>query len=268
MVLRSLLHPLSLAIVVTLVACGSVVLPADSAGSATGAGGAAGVTSGSGGYADVSVGSTGSGGVGGGGGAGAGPPSCDCPPGLVYRRHECVPTKALGCGEPCKPGVTDCGELHTCDPCGAASSCSDDDCQPTCLFTGPAQGPIEEGVLRISPTGGPADQSVDIRIEGFPFYVGALYYAARVGDVEVYQQAPYSNCSFTIAAPPFSAGLFPVRVSQYGPMDPAVLAGFFAYGSPEGPDCVQPGFPCGGAGECCSLPEAQASCVAGRCAAQ
>ena len=36
----------------------------------------------------------------------------------------------------------------------------------------------------------------------------------------------------------------------------------------EGPDCVQPGFPCGGAEDCCSLPEAPTSCVAGRCAAQ
>jgi hypothetical protein len=136
------------------------------------------------------------------------------------------------------------------------------------LFTGPEQGPIDEGVLRISPTGGPADQKTSIRIEGFPFYIGALMYAARVGDINVNQEAPYSTCSFTIAAPALPAGLWPVRVSQYGPMDPAVLAGFFAYGSPEGPACVQPGFPCGDAGDCCSLPEAPTSCVDGRCAAQ
>jgi hypothetical protein len=136
------------------------------------------------------------------------------------------------------------------------------------LFTGPQQGPINEGVLRISPTGGPADKEAEIRIEGYPFYIGALAYAARVGEVEVFQGAQFSNCSFTIVAPAFSAGLVPVRVSQYGPMDPAVLAGFFAYGSPEGPSCAQPGSPCGGAVDCCSLPEAPTSCVEGRCAAQ
>ena len=266
MVPRSLLYALSPAVAVALAACGNVVVPAESAGSGTGSDGGAGATSASGGGADVSVGAGGSGGVGGSGGAGT--PSCDCPPGLVYRRHECVPTKAIGCGEPCAPGVTDCGELHTCDPCGAASSCSDDDCQPTCLFTGPEQGPIDEGVLRISPTGGPADQETSILIEGFPFYIGALMYVARVGDIETYQEAPYSTCSFTIKAPALLSGLLPVRVSQYGPMEPAVLAGFFAYGSPEGPGCVQPGFPCGGAGDCCSLPEAPTSCVDGRCAAQ
>jgi hypothetical protein len=130
------------------------------------------------------------------------------------------------------------------------------------------QGPINEGVLRIWPTGGPADEESAIRIEGFPFYVGALMYGARVDDVELYQEEPSSNCSFTITAPPLAAGLVAVRVSQYGPMDPAVLAGFFAYGSPEGPDCAQPGYPCDGAGDCCSLPEAPTSCVEGRCAAQ
>lgn len=239
-------------------ACGNVVVPAGESGgtSAAGAGGSAGASS---------VVATGSGG----GGADAGTPTeCQCPDGLVYRSHECVPTREIGCGAPCEPGVTDCGALHTCDPCGAASSCSDGDCQPTCLFTGPMQGPIDEGVLRIAPTGGPADQEVEIRIEGYPFYVGALMYVARVGDTEVVETIQGTNCSFTIAAPPLAAGLWPVRVSQYGPMDPAVLAGFFASGSPDGPSCVQPGFPCGDAAECCSLPEAPTSCVAGRCAAQ
>lgn len=249
-------------------ACGDVVLTDASSGSGSGAGGSDGVTSGPGGGTGGSGGLSGSSSAGAGGSGGTPEPSCDCPPSQVYRRHECVPTHEVGCGEPCSPGVTDCGELHTCEPCGAASSCSEDDCQPTCVFTGPQQGPINEGVLRIWPTGGPADKETEIRIEGYPFYIGALLYAAYVSDIAIYQTVQYSNCSFTIVAPALPAGLVPVRVSQYGPMEPAVLAGFFAYGSPEGPGCVQPGFPCGGAGDCCSLPEAPVSCVEGRCAAQ
>ena len=42
----------------------------------------------------------------------AGPSTCQCSAGEVYRWHECVPTLELGCGPACDPVVTDCGEYH------------------------------------------------------------------------------------------------------------------------------------------------------------
>jgi hypothetical protein len=193
--------------------------------------------------------------------------ACECAPGLVYRRHECVPTREIGCGETCTPGETDCGQLHTCEPCAATSTCATKDCRATCLFTGPVQGPIAPGVLRIVPTGGVAGEETIITIEGFPFYVGALMYGARMGDIMLYEAGSYGPCSFTVVAPGLPAGVMPVHVSQYGPTEPWVLAGFFAYGSGEGLACAQPGEPCAASADCCSLPEAPTSCAAGRCTA-
>ena len=69
---------------------------------------------------------------------------CECSGNDVYRWHECVPTLELGCGPTCEPGVTDCGEYHNCDPCGASSTCDTEDCRPTCVHTGPAMGPVSD----------------------------------------------------------------------------------------------------------------------------
>jgi hypothetical protein len=232
-----------------------------------------GTTSGSGGT------STGHGGTGGstGGAGGSLPPdggadACDlCTSGAndqpAYVFNECTPPLQIGCpATPCEPGVTDCGEGYTCDPWGAAACCWCQQALPACVFTGPAQGPLPEH-LKIAPTSGTAGQGVALQIEGFPFYVGALYYLARVGNSGDLYQEGGTTCSFTVTVPGQAEGMVPVWVSQYGGGDPWVLAGFFdwyASGYPEA--CTQPGYPCAAdMGPCCETLEVPMQCTAGRC---
>lgn len=195
--------------------------------------------------------------------AGAG--MCQCSGDEVYRWHECVPTLELGCGPSCVPGVTDCGQYHTCEPCAASSSCDTEDCRPTCVFTGPAQGPVADP-LRIEPVWGTAGQSHTITISGFPFYIGALWYAVRLGDEDVtHLSYGGSTCSFHVDAPARPPGMVPIWVSAYGGTDPWVLAGLFTYSGGSTVDCVQPGFPCAPGSSCCSTTGVPLICDAGRC---
>jgi hypothetical protein len=121
--------------------------------------------------------------------------------------------------------------------------------------------------LKISPTSGPAGQDVELHVEGFPFYVGALYYLVRVGSSGDLYQGGDTTCSFTVVVPGQSEGLVPVWVSQYGGGEPWVLAGFFGwYGSGYPPACSQPGFPCApDSGPCCQTQDVPMTCSAGRC---
>ena len=215
---------------------------------------------------------TGGSGVGGSAGAGAtGECSLCGPPGTVekpaYVFHECTPPLQIGCAAmECSPGVTDCGEGYTCDPWGAAACCWCQAAVPACVFTGPAQGPLPE-YLKISPPAGPANQDVTLSIQGFPFYVGALFYLVRVGDSGDLMQMGGTTCSFSVTVPGQPDGTVPVWVSQYGGNDPWVLAGFFDwYSGGYPPACTQPGYPCSAdTGPCCQTPDVPMACVAGRC---
>jgi hypothetical protein len=193
------------------------------------------------------------------------------PPGTTdqptYVFNECTPPLQIGCpATECTPGVTDCGEGYTCDPWGAAACCWCQQAVPACVFTGPAQGPLPE-YLKIAPSSGAANQDSALQIEGFPFYIGALYYLARVGNSSDLFQGGGTTCSFTVTVPGQAEGMVPVWVSQYGGGDPWVLAGFFDWytsGYPEA--CTQPGYPCAAdIGPCCETPDVPMACTGGRC---
>lgn len=196
------------------------------------------------------------------------PGACGCSAtSPVYQFGECVPPLELGCDAvPCTPSADDCGEGRTCDPCGAAACCWCQACVPACVRTGPAQGPLPE-YLKISPPYGPAHQAIDLYIEGFPFYVGALFYTARVGPSAALPQSNGSTCSFMVQVPGQAAGTVPVWASQYGGGGPWVLAGFFSWLDGDYPACIQPGMICGADFPCCATADVPMACVDGRCRA-
>lgn len=103
-------------------------------------------------------------------------------------------------------------------------------------------------------------------IEGFPFYVGALFYLVRVGnsgDIDV--SSSTGQCRITVRAPARPPGRVPVWVSSYGGGAPHSLAGFFTYSGGSTDNCVQPGFPCGNGPPCCATGDVPVSCQTGRC---
>ena len=191
---------------------------------------------------------------------------CSCPEDApVYQYHECVPPLQYGCeAVTCALGDTDCGPSQSCVSCAAAACCHCAACLPACIYTGPAMGPLPE-YLKIWPTYGTAGAPATIRIEGFPFYVGALYYLARVGSSgDLFQQGG-STCSFEVTAPGRPPGMDPVWVSQYGGGEPWVLAGFYTWSGGVYPECVQPGYPCGPDQGCCETIDVPMTCQDGRC---
>lgn len=191
---------------------------------------------------------------------------CGCPEDRpTYQFHECVPPLQYGCeAQTCTPGVTDCGPGQSCLECGAAACCHCAACVPACLFTGPAMGPLPE-LLKIWPTYGSAYVGATLSIEGYPFYVGALFYLARVGASGDLFQSGGGTCSFEVSVPGQPPGMVPVWVSQYGGNEPWVLAGFYTWTSGDYPSCVQPGYPCGAEQPCCETSEVPMTCQAGRC---
>lgn len=196
----------------------------------------------------------------------AGIDPCGCPEDRpTYQFHECVPPLQYGCeAVACTPDVTPCSAGQTCEQCAAAACCYCAACVPACVFTDPAMDPLPE-YLKIWPTYGSAHVEATISIEGFPFYVGALYYLARVGaSVDLYQGGG-STCSFMVTAPGQPPGMVPVWVSQYGGNEPWVLAGFFTWTSGDYPSCVQPGYPCGIDQPCCETSDVPMTCQGGRC---
>lgn len=190
---------------------------------------------------------------------------CYCQGNQVYGFHACIPTLELGCTDPCEPSVTDCGQGYTCETCGASSSCVTEDCRPVCVHTQMAQGPVPDP-LRIYPTYGPAGQINVIHIEGWPWYIGALFYAVRLRQDDVTQHTVGGGtCEIILNAPARQPGMYPIWVSQYGGGGPWVLAGMFTYSGGIIPDCIQPGFHCTPNDECCNTPQVPVTCQNGRC---
>lgn len=194
--------------------------------------------------------------------------ACTCPADTpVEMFHACTPPLRVGCPATlCTPGVTDCGEGHTCEDCSAAACCICAACVPSCVQTGLAQGPLPD-YLKLRSSLGPAGEEQDVVIEGFPFYIGALYYLARVGDSgDLWESvAVTSPCALGFRAPARGPGMVPVWLSQYGGGEPWVLAGFYTYSAGDYPTCVQPGYPCGATDTCCETTEVPMACIGGRC---
>jgi hypothetical protein len=164
--------------------------------------------------------------------------------------------------------VTDCGDGYTCEQWGAAACCYCEQAVPACVLTEPTLEPLPE-YLKIDPVSGPAQTTQSLTIEGFPFYIGALFYLARVGDSGDLYQGGGTTCSFDVTVPPHAVGMAPVWVSQYGGDDPWVLAGFFTFSEGDYPTtCVQPGYPCISSTACCATPDVPMGCAAGRCRRQ
>lgn len=183
----------------------------------------------------------------------------------VYAFSECTPPLQIGCpAKTCTVGSDECGQGSTCQQCGAAACCVCAACVPACVMTGPAMGPLPE-YLKITPTFGTAYRDQVITVQGFPFYVGALYYLVRVGDSGDLFQGAGTACGFQVEVPGQGFGIEPVWVSQYGGDEPWVLAGFFTFSGGVLPECVQPGYPCLEGQPCCETPEVPMACVSGRC---
>jgi len=189
--------------------------------------------------------------------------SCICPAGQVFRDHQCVSALEVGCTEPCDPGSDDCLDGQTCDPCAAASSCSDDDCQPACVWSELSMGPVPEP-LRIRPTVGPAGAETEIEVYGYPFHIGALFYVMRIDGQET-SEIGHGSCALKYMTSAHPPGMHAVWLSQYGGNEPYVLAGFYTYSSGDIPSCVQPGLFCQSAADCCQTPEVPMTCSGGRC---
>jgi hypothetical protein len=262
---------------VGLLACGgkTVVETAASGAGGTTTTTSGGTTTGTGTTTGSGTTTTASGGTGGTGGSGGTLPTDECtlcnPPGTdptpAYNFNECTPPLEVGCPATlCTPGQTDCGDGYTCSEWGAASCCWCAQALPACVYTGPAQGPLPE-YLKLFQTSGAANADMTLTIQGFPFYVGALYYLARVGGSGDLFQAGGTTCSFDVAVPGQPDGMVPVWVSQYGGGDPWVLAGFFDWYSSGYPEaCTQPGYPCSADNSpCCQTVDVPMSCIQGRC---
>jgi hypothetical protein len=201
------------------------------------------------------------------GGSDAGFDPCNCPedrPVEVF--HACTPPLRVGCeAKTCIPGEDDCGPGEICEECAAAACCICSACVPACVPGDPAMGPLPE-YLKLWTNSGPPDQEHEIVVQGFPFYVGALFYLARVGDSEdLMESSCPQTCARGFLAPAHGPGTVPVWVSQYGGAEPWVLAGFFSYTSDYPPACVQPGFPCVDSGPCCQTADVPVTCTGGRC---
>lgn len=208
---------------------------------------------------------------------------CSCPSGPdtnpdepAYQYHSCVEPLKIGCkADVCNPAEPKCPEGHSCEECGAAACCFCAACVPACLHTEPTQGPLPE-YLKISDPRGIAGQETTISIEGHPFYIGALGYSVRLGDLDL---TPYvtggSVCSIEITVPDSlptpEVGIQPVWVSGYGygtgDQGEWVLAGFFSW--VEDPNhwegCVQPGYPCPSDTSCCETTDVPMECREKRC---
>ena len=126
-------------------------------------------------------------------------------------------------------------------------------------------GPLPE-YLKLQRTSGPANEEQIVVVEGYPFYVGALFYLGRVGDSgDLMQDYSEEVCRVGFRALARGPGTVPVWVSQYGGNDPWILAGFFHYVTDEAPHCVQPGYPCDWGPTCCQTAAVPMACRAGRC---
>lgn len=185
----------------------------------------------------------------------------------VDRTHDCLPTTELGCGEACVAGGCPVG--WRCDDCAASGPCGEEICQPACVLD-PEVGPASElrpGDLRLRPTQVEAGEPVTIL--GAPLYVGALWYAVRVGagwESALEGAATGGPCAQAFASEGIPAGTHPVWVSQYGGGDPWVLAGILTVGGAPS-SCAQPGYPCVAADDCCQADGVTVACDAGHCLA-
>jgi hypothetical protein len=192
---------------------------------------------------------------------------CTCENNEVYGFDDCLHTLELGCRPTCGDS-TDCADGYTCETCAASSSCDVEDCRPTCVRTVMAQGPVPEP-LRIWPTEGAAGQEHQIHIVGWPWYIGALYYGVRIGRDDVtHLTVGGGPCEIILNAPARDPGMRPIFVSQYGPSEPWVLAGFFTWSGGVVNECIQPGFHCTPDDTCCSTPQLNVTCQDDRCMRQ
>ncbi len=191
--------------------------------------------------------------------------ACDCPANQVYRQHPCIATSELGCGPSCAE-ETDCPDGWRCETCGASTSCDTFDCRGACVRNEYYQ-PLDVGELRIDPVWVPEGVESEITIVGHPWTIAAMFYLFEVDGTpagEVWQDS--HTCTTTVRVPPLPAGLYPVRVSQYGGGPPWRIAGFLRYGAPAS-TCTQPYTFCDSTLPCCSgaTPDETFSCVFARC---
>jgi hypothetical protein len=149
--------------------------------------------------------------------------------------------------------------------CAAAACCYCAACMPACVTTAAAPGNVMPEYLKISPVSGPAGVDAEIAIQGFPPYIGALYYTARVGSSGELMQMGGGTCSFSVVAPGQPPGMVPVWASHYGGGPPWVLAGFYTWDAGSAANCVQPGFSCGQGPDCCATADVPMACIGGRC---
>ena len=192
-----------------------------------------------------------------------------CKTGEVYLLSACVTTdKLFTCAPPCSAGS--CPPSYKCDQWGGTPCCYCQQAVGACVPVATIGGLA--GPLRISPVDGPAGQKVTLTISGAPFYIGALFYSARMGSETVmYGGAGGSDCSFTATFTPAKPGIYPVEVSQYGGGAPWVLAGFFtATGGVTPMTSIQPGYSCPmnpkpGDPPCIAAPPYGCGCFSGRC---
>jgi len=189
--------------------------------------------------------------------------ACECEPGEVYRKHNCVPTLDLGCGPGCV-NDSDCAEGLSCLSCGGSADCASKDCRPAC---GVADGPhaLVPNPLRIDPTSGSAGEDAETTIRGTSFFIGALGHRVVV-DNEDAQTLDWDECALTIRIPSRGPGEnVAIWVSQYSGGEPFALAGFYTFEGGVEVGCQQPGFACNEGHPCCETAEVPMLCESGIC---
>ncbi|MCB9558421.1 MAG: hypothetical protein H6707_20060 [Deltaproteobacteria bacterium] len=200
--------------------------------------------------------------------------SGQCLPNQVCNTDSCTPLRLQGCQAPCDPANDTCPLGFRCDPCAGASCCNCRDCRPACVRANSGPHTHEPGDLYIDPTSGPAGAPVNIRVQGGQFYIGALWWAIRLGEGPwIAASEDSGNCLITATITPSKPGIYPVEVT-YGPSTQpgaprGTLAGFFvATSGVLAAPLLQPGARCSLQDSCAQAHPYRCSCQSGRCACE
>lgn len=195
--------------------------------------------------------------------------SCSCPLGQVMHAGPCVPTYQLGCGPGCEgkarsacPSEAICDETAAhvpCDPATPAAACV------------PSQAmQIGAGALRVTPRTVAIGETVELRVQGAHYYIGALMWWVRA-DQEVLTANEYElQCTLKAPWTPTKAGVVPIYAYYGGPPPDQPhpgwgFAGFVRVG--DGPALRgQPGEACSVDADCEATAAVPCACSTGRCA--
>lgn len=194
--------------------------------------------------------------------------SCSCPLGQVMHAGPCVPTYQLGCGPGCEgKAPSACPAEAICDETAAHLPCDPETPAAACVPSQAMQ--IGAGALRVTPRTVAVGETVELRVQGAHYYIGALMWWVRA-DQEVLTANEYElQCTLKAPWTPTKAGVVPIYAYYGGPPPDQPhpgwgFAGFVRVG--DGPALRgQPGEACSVDADCEATVAVPCACSAGRC---